>query len=163
MQSSEDLKNQIEANKNAGWFDLTDQQKMFGMAYVETYVIKSSAEAANVSPNTASKWLREPLILEFINELQSHLNNRSVITKDFVNLQWLKLMPKLMGEEEVAMVDKEGDEFMAKKFHSGEAVGLLKELSKATNFYEADDDGNPVKEAQKVTFVIKSAKEVDEE
>lgn len=163
MKSSDDLKKQIQENKLNGWADLTDAQQAFGMAYVETYQIKSSAESTGVPLAKASKWLRDPLMLEFINELQSHLNNRSVISKDFVNLQWLSLMPKLLGEEEVAMIDKDGDVFMAKKFHASESVSLLKELSKSTNFYQVDDDGNDVKPKQVVEFIIKSAAEVDAE
>lgn len=161
--SSEESDKRIQDNIDNGFEDLTEEQKLFAMAYVETYVIKSSAEQAKVSATTAGKWLRDPLMLAFINELQSHLNNRSVISKDFVNLQWLKLMPKLLGEEEVPMVDKDGCEFSAKKFHSTESVSLLKELSKATDFYEADDEGNNIKRKQIVEFVIKTKEEVDAE
>ena len=157
--NSEDLNKQIADNRANGWPDLTEAQKLFGMAYVESYVINTSAMSAGVSAVEAGKWLRDPLMLEFINELQSHLNNRSVITKDFINLQWLKLMPKLMGEEEVPIFDK-GVTVMEKKFHSSEAVSLLKELSKSTDFYEVDDDGQ-VKPKQVVEFVIKSKEDID--
>ena len=140
MTNLDELNEQIERNKSDGWLDLSDQQKLFGLSYVETYSIKSSAEIASVSANTASKWLRLPLVLEFINDLQSHLHGRSVITKDFVALQWLKLMPKLLGEEDVSMVDKDGCSFMTKKFHASESVSLLKELSKSTDFYGATEN-----------------------
>lgn len=162
--TSDELNEQIKRNKLENWPDLSDSQKMFGILYAETYVISSSATAAGVSPDRAQKWLREPLLIEFINEIQSHLNGRSVITKDFVNLQWLKLMPKLLGEEEVPLITSSGAIGLHKKFHASESVALLKELSKSTGFYiEGTDDEGKKKESTAVTFIIKSAKEVDGE
>jgi phage terminase small subunit len=130
----EDTNQKIADSKELGYPDLSDAQKQFCMAYVESYTIKRAAKEAGVSSSKASRWLRDPLVLEFIADLQAVLNNRSVISKDFVTIQWLKLMPKLMGEEEVPMIHK-GIAFEEKKFHSNEAVSLLKEISKATNFY----------------------------
>ena len=143
MTNSDELSELIAQNRLEGWPDLTDAQKLFGMTYIESYVINASAEVVGVSAATAGKWLREPLMIEFINDLQSHMSNRSVITKDFVNLQWLKLMPKLLGEEAVPMVNKDGAVFSARKFHASESVSLLKELSKSTDFYGAPENATP--------------------
>lgn len=57
-------------------------------------------------------------------------------------MQWLKLLPKVMGEEEVPIVDvKNGIAFTAKEFNANAAAKVLTELSKSTNFY-ADGSSN---------------------
>lgn len=139
MQNLEDLNTQISHNKLNGWEDLTEQQKLFGMRYVESYVIKRAAEEAGISALKASKWLRDPLMLEYIGELQALLNGRSIINKDFIALQFLNLLPKLMGEEEVPIIFA-GEMISTKKFFANETVSVLRELAKSTDFYN-DGEG----------------------
>lgn len=125
----------------SGWPDLPTQHKGFLLKYVESYSIKEAAGEVGLSTNTGSKILRDPLALAYLNEVQSVLAQRSVINRDFVNMQWLKLLPKVMGEEEVEIVDaKSGMAFRAKEFNANAAAKVLTELSKSTNFY-ADGSG----------------------
>ena len=60
-----------------------------------------------------------------------------VIGTRWERLSWMSPVP---GEEEVAMVDKDGAQFAAKKFHSADATRALVELGKSTKFY-ADGSG----------------------
>lgn len=161
---AKEFKELVEQNRLNGWSDLSEAEQAFALSYIDTYTISTTASQLGFSASKCAAMLRNPLVLEFINDLQKHLSGRSVITKDFVNIQWLKLMPKLLGEESVPMVDKDGISYEAKKFHSSEAVSLLKELSKSTNFYTTDDDGNSLdKPKQVVEFVIKTKEQVDNE
>ena len=75
-----------------------------------------------------------------IADLQEQMQLRTTINADFIRTKWLEMLPKLMGEEEVAMVDKDGAQFAAKKFHSADATRALVELGKSTKFY-ADGSG----------------------
>lgn len=125
----------IARNKDNGYADLDAKKKAFVFKYLEAYELRDAAEAVGVSRETARKWLREPLVSSFLNEWQQEMGQRSVITRDFVNQQWLKLLPKVMGEEEVAMVDKDGMQYTAKEFDAVAATRVITELSKSTNFY----------------------------
>lgn len=125
----------IARNKDNDYVDLDPKKKAFVFKYLESYELRDAAEAVGVSRETARKWLREPLVSAFLNEWQQEMGQRSVITRDFVNQQWLKLLPKVMGEEDVAMVDKEGCAFEAKEFDAVAVTRVLTELSKSTNFY----------------------------
>lgn len=125
----------IARNKDNDYVDLDPKKKAFVFKYLESYELRDAAEAVGVSRETARKWLREPLVSAFLNEWQQEMGQRSVITRDFVNQQWLKLLPKVMGEEAVAMVDKEGSAFEAKEFDAVAVTRVLTELSKSTNFY----------------------------
>lgn len=144
LESTKDLQELIEYNRANNWPDLCAQRQLFCMRYMDSYNIGEAAGLARISRSTANMYLREPMVLAFVNDLQSHLDGRSVISKDFVSLQWLKILPKLMGEEEVAIVHM-GQELSAKKFHASEAVNLIKELGKNTGYYDTakSDEGNP--------------------
>lgn len=141
MKSTSELQELITFNRENGWPDLSAESQLFAMAYVETYNMSDSAQAANISLVDARKLLRDPIFVSFVNDLQSHLNTRTVISKDFVHLQWLKLLPKLMGEEPVDMVDKNGEGYQERRFHASEAVSLVKELGKIVGVYDGHNDG----------------------
>ncbi|QGH73628.1 MAG: terminase small subunit [Podoviridae sp. ctpVR23] len=125
----------IARNKENGYADLEANKKAFVFKYLEAYDLAEAASSVGVSRETARKWLREPLVSAFMSEWQQEMGQRSVISRDFVNQMWLKLLPKVMGEEEVAMVDKEGMQYTAKEFDAVAATRVLTELSKSTNFY----------------------------
>lgn len=125
----------IARNRENDWPDLDAQRKAFALFFVEDYNHKKAAEKAGFSSSKGSALLREPLLMAYINDCQKALAERSFINRDFVNLQWLKLLPKVMGDEAVSMVSKDGDEFLARKFDSAGAAKVLTELSKSTDFY----------------------------
>lgn len=105
------------------------------MAYVQTYNVKEAAEESKSPLAVAKRWLRDPLVNAFIVECQKVLSERSIISRDFVNMKWLELLPKVMGEEAVPMIDNEGNQYLGKKFDGSTARAVLTELSKSTNFY----------------------------
>jgi len=131
----------IAHNMENGWPDLDPKRKAFCFYYIENYDHRDAAKRAGFSVSTGSKLLRETLVAAFIGACQEKLAERSIINRDFVNVQWLKLLPKIMGEEEVPMVTRDGDFYEAKKFHASEAVRIVGELSKSTNFYAGGSGG----------------------
>jgi hypothetical protein len=115
---------------------------MFVYKYVETFDHREAAEAVGLKAGSGIHVLRRPLVAAFLEEVQEVYQSRSLVSADFVRMQMLKLLPMLMGEEEVACVDaKEGVTFMAKKFHSADAVRLVTELGKTTKIYEEGSGG----------------------
>jgi hypothetical protein len=137
-----DLQELIEFNRANEWPDLDAQRQLFCMAYMEAYSLSGACSAAKIEPGTGRTWLREPLVLAFIGDLQAHLDSRTVISKDFVHLQWLKVLPKLMGEESVPMIDRAGREYDARRFHAAESVALIKELGKIAGVYDNHNTGD---------------------
>lgn len=127
----------IERNKANGWEDLEPKRKAFGMRYVTDYNHRKAAEEAGFSPNSGLALTREPLLSAYIAELQESNFVTNIITEDFVRAQWLNMIPKLMGEEEVMLgVDNDGDQLSGMKFHPSEMGNVLKEMAKTTKIYE---------------------------
>jgi len=126
----------IARNRESSWPDLTPQEKAFCVFYVETYDMEDSRKKAKLSAEKAKGLIRNPLSMAYINDCQEVMAQRSVISRDFVNVQWLKLLPKVMGEEDVALgVDKDGNQLEGKKFEPSAVAKIMTELSKSTNFY----------------------------
>lgn len=131
---------QIITHRENAWADFDPKKRMFAYYYLEDYNHRRAAERAGFPPQKGLALSREPLVAALIADLQEQMQLRTTINADFIRTKWLELLPKLMGEEEVAMVDKEGLQFAAKKFHSADATRALVELGKSTKFY-ADGSG----------------------
>jgi len=137
-----DSNKQVESLRKDKWASLDPKRKKFVYSYIETYDHCAAAKAAGFSRSQGLSLLRDPLVAAFLNDVQEVMGERSIITRDFINVQWMKILPKLMGEEEVMLgVDKDGIQVEGYKFHAGEATRALTELSKSTNFY-AGGTGN---------------------
>lgn len=132
----------VESLRKGGWKELDTTRRAFAYKYIESYDHCEAAQEIGFTRATGLKLLRDPITAAFISDLQETMGERSIIKRDFINVQWMKLMPKLMGEEEVMLgVDKDGMQQEGYKFHAGEATRALTELSKSTNFY-AGGTGN---------------------
>ena len=126
----------IKLNRENGYADLTPQLRMFAFSYVEDYNHRRAAESVGLPADKGIALVRDPLVCALINDVQSELEERSVLSTDFVRSMWLQILPKLMGEEQIAVVDKDGIESLARKFHASETVRALTEIGKATKFYD---------------------------
>lgn len=131
---------QIISHRENAWADFDHKKRMFAYYYLEDYNHRKAAERAGFPPQKGLAISREPLVAALIADLQEQMQLRTTINADFIRTKWLEMLPKLMGEEEVAMVDKDGAQFAAKKFHSADATRALVELGKSTKFY-ADGSG----------------------
>lgn len=131
---------QIVSHRENAWADFDPKKRMFAYYYLEDYNHRRAADRAGFPPQKGLAISREPLVAALIADLQEQMQLRTTINADFIRTKWLEMLPKLMGEEEVAMVDKDGCQFAAKKFHSADATRALVELGKSTKFY-ADGSG----------------------
>lgn len=70
-----------------------------------------------------------PIARAFIADLQAEIAQHKVVNAAWVEQQILRVWPQLIGEEEVNMINKSGDQVYAKKFHGPEVASILKHFS----------------------------------
>ena len=124
-------KDLVERNRLSDWEDLSPEQRAFAYEYLQNgYNHREAAKVAGYKPDNGYRMLRHPLIASFILKLQEEAYDQSLLTKQFVEAQYLEILPKLKGQEDVPMITGQGEEILAKKFHSAETVAVLRDLSK---------------------------------
>ena len=70
-----------------------------------------------------------PIVRAFIHDLQKEIAAHKVINAAWVEQQVLNIWPQLVGEEDVYMVNKSGEQILAKKFHGPEVASIIKHFS----------------------------------
>lgn len=136
LYSTDSLALEVERQKQLDWADLDPALRAFAHAYMISYNHREAAEAAGYSASKGISLVRDPLVSAYVQHLQNQNLVSNVITEDFVRSQYLNLIPKLAGEEDINIVTAIGQELSVKKFHSSELVAVLRELGKSTKFYE---------------------------
>jgi hypothetical protein len=131
----------IEEHRENQWQLLDHELKMFAYEYLKEYDHAEAAKISGVGQKHALKTLRNPLVQAFIQDIVEDRQVSTNITQDYVATMWMKLLPKLMGEEEVPMVTASGAMIEAKKFFASESISALREMSKSTKFYEDGSGG----------------------
>lgn len=71
----------------------------------------------------------DPIVRALIHDLQTEIAQHKVINASWVEQQVLAIWPQLIGEEEVYLVNKAGEEISARKFHGPEVASILKHFS----------------------------------
>ncbi len=124
-------KDLIERNRLSDWEDLSPEQRAFVFEYMQNgFNHREAAREAGFKPDNGFRMLRHPLVASYIQHLQEEQYERSLLTKSFVEAQYLEIIPKLKGEENIPLVTGMGEEVLVKKFHSAEIVSVLRDLSK---------------------------------
>ena len=140
-----DFNEMVQHNKKNNWPDLESKQKMFAVRYLETYsVSKAATEAGNASASWGSTQLRNPLVMEYISELQNVYAKRSFINKDFINVQMMQHLEVVKGEVSAPFCLSDGSQVEGKRYDASQVSKVLTELAKSTKFYE---DGSSEKAA----------------
>lgn len=70
-----------------------------------------------------------PIVRALIHDLQEEVAKHKIINAAWVEQQVLAIWPQLIGEEEVNLVNKAGEQFSAKKFHASEVASLIRHFS----------------------------------
>ena len=140
--TQDELRSFLADQRENGFLALGQDKRLFALNFVETGSYAMASEAAMVVKDTGRRWLRDPLVSAFIAYLNQQKEHYSLIDASFVESQYLVLLAKLLGEEEVPMVNKDGAQFSAKKFHSSEAVAALRDMAKISGHYKEDSTVN---------------------
>lgn len=139
-----DFNDMVILNRKNGWTDLEPKQKMLAVFYLESYSIAKAAEKTGCSKSWCSAQLRNPLVIEYINDLQNIYANRSFINKDFINMQMLQHLEVVKGEVTAPFCLSDGSQADGKRYDAPQVSKILTELAKSTKFY---DDGSGEKAA----------------
>lgn len=122
-----EISRQVERQRESNWVGLDPAKRMFAIEYVRCLSHVEAARKIGKSGQGASM-LRDPLVLALISDLQEDYHQTNVVTEQFIRHKLLELLPKVMGEEEVAIVLSNGEEIKAKKFDATATRGVLAEL-----------------------------------
>ena len=140
--SRDELKEKLEANRLNGFAGLPANHRLFALQYHQFPDHREAAEAAGMTRASGIRVIRDPLVQEFLRHLREKQEHYTLIDKGFIEVQYLKLNGKLLGEEEVSLVDKDGCSFIAKKFHASEAVSALRDMAKSIEFFKEEPAPN---------------------
>lgn len=138
-----DYESIIDRNRANGWDDLDPKRKAFALEYLANgHDHRAAAEKTGFGASRGMRLLREPLTNAYIDHVQNAHYSGRLITKQFVTSQYMRLLPMLMGDEEINIVLSNGAEMTGKKFHAASAVSVLRDLAKATG-YISDVNAEP--------------------
>lgn len=140
--STDELRSFLAEQRENGFADLDVKKRAFGLEFVQTGSYIEASNAAGIDSRTGSRYLRDPLVAAFIQYLNQQKEHYSLIDASFVESQYLTLLAKLLGEEEVPFVNKDGTVVKVKKFHSSEAVAALRDMAKISGHYKDDTNIN---------------------
>lgn len=140
VDSTEELSNLIEREMKSGFASLSTQRKAFAHEYIVDYKHRRAAKETGFSANTGIRLVREPLIAAYVEHLQSLQLTNNIITKDFINAQYMVLYEMSIGEVEQHHVLPDGTPMLIKKTELGTAHNILDKMSKSIEY--AKDTGN---------------------
>jgi len=136
--TAEEQRLYLDEQRQNGFLDLPQDKRAFALEFIQTGSYIEASKSAEIQTATGRRWLRDPLVAAFIQYLNQQKEHYSLIDAGFIETQYLVLLGKLLGEESVPMVTSDGASYSAKKFHSSEAVGCLRDLAKISGHYKEE-------------------------
>lgn len=128
----------LDQNRANGFADLPAKHRLFALEYIKVYDHRSAAVVAGFDADKGIRLLREPLVAEFIADLRQKKEHVSLIDAAFIEVQYLNVLGKLLGEEDIAMVDSDGISRTGRRFHASETVSALRDMAKIAGLHKAD-------------------------
>ncbi len=117
----------IERNRGEKWECLEPHKRMFAIEYMRT--MSHVMAAKNIGrAGDGLRYLRDPLVLALISDLQEEYHQTNIITEYWIQAKLMELLPRVMGEEEIPIVLANGLEMTAKKFHASESKAVIDAL-----------------------------------
>ena len=110
-----------------GFQCLSPVERQFAMEFVVSgATLKAMATQFTLPLKDITRMYNDPAVRAFISDLQAEVLQHRLVNEQWVEGQIMRIWPQLMGEEPVALVDKCGNSFEAKKFHATEVTSILK-------------------------------------
>lgn len=113
-----------------GYQCLTPLERAVAIEFATTgNTLKQVANTLSQPLHDVRKCFNDPVVRAFIHDLQAEIAQHKIINAAWVENQVMAIWPQLIGEEEVYLVNKSGEQISAKKFHGPEVASLLKHFS----------------------------------
>lgn len=117
-----------EARKD-GFRCLNPVDKAVAIEFATTgHSLRQVAQTLQMPLADVKKSFNNPIVRAFIHDLQLEVAAHKVINAAWVEQQIMELWPRFIGEEDTALVCKEGS-YTGRKFHSAEVASILKHFS----------------------------------
>ena len=136
-----DISAALEYNRQNNWPDVSAKAKVFAHEYSICGDMKSARNKVGISMAVGSRLLRDPLVKGYLDELLEDCRKDSIITREFVELQWLETLEQVNGETEVAGVTRDGEEYMARVYNANGKISALKEMGRVIGMTETKSPG----------------------
>lgn len=92
------------------------------------HALRQVAQDLQMPLADVKKSFNNPIVRAFIYDLQMEVAQHKIINAAWVEQQVLGLWPQFIGEEDTALVGKDGC-YVGRKFHSAEVASILKHYS----------------------------------
>lgn len=105
---------------------LRENERAFAMAYVEAgYSLAKTVEDLKITRNQGNKLLARPDIRRAVMEVQNDIDSIDFLNEKWVKAQIMRLFPMVMGEEDVPVIDAQGNQAGARQFFPAIAMKIL--------------------------------------
>ena len=135
--------------------ETTPDQRVFAITYANTHSVSQACIKLGIPITTGYQWLSHGGVKSLIVAIQEEQEHTTIVTQRMIEGLWLEALPKLMGEEEVPYIDKEGTQMYGKKFYDASLITLLKEMRN----HVAGGDGSLVALPKNVNFIVQAPDE----
>ena len=138
-----DLARQVEQHREEGWVNLDPALRMFAIEYMNHLDHCKTAVELGWDSSRGTRLMKHPLVRAMIADLMAEAEQFHIQTRHFVREKLMEMLPKLAGEEDVAIVLGNGVPIQEKKFFPGEYRATLEALARMGGFEK------PVEEAKR--------------
>ena len=115
---------------------LNNKDQAICLSWVESYNVTKVAEKFGTNTHKIYCILRKAEAQEYIQILMEEEYTGAIITADFIKTHYLSLLPKVLGEEDVNLINASGDAFSGKKFDAPATLGVLRDMSKTVEGFD---------------------------
>jgi hypothetical protein len=132
----------LESNRSNNWPDIPERTKVFAYEYSIAGNFRAACKRVGIGREHGLRLLRDPLVDEFLADLRRDLAETTIITREFLELEYLTTLEQMNGDVDVANVTKDGDVVMAPRFNGTGKVAVLRDMAKFIGVAEADKSGH---------------------
>lgn len=125
-----EMRKNVELAREGGYVCLTPVQRQVAIEFATTgHTAKEIARKMGQPQSLVVGAIADPVVRAFIADLQAEIAQHKIINAAWVEQQILEQWPRLTGEEEVPLVNKAGEQILARKYHAPEVASILKHFS----------------------------------
>lgn len=129
--------------ERVAWPKLSSREQAFVIAYIDNaYSLADASVCLKISTSECKEMFALSSVKRAIAEVQSELDDIDFLNEKWVKAQLLKLFPMVMGEEDVPMVDSQGDQIERRKFHPDIAMRIIEYVVPKNKEVEKNDESN---------------------